>query len=135
MKTNVLNVATLLGSLVPILLFATGCQSISATHTKYPGAAYFPPSNPAQVQVLRTEPKRPHVRLGKVSIEPSDISLAASKLDAALRNEAAKLGADAAVVIYDKTQIMGGDVVTEWSDGLSEEVEGRVIIAIAIKFQ
>ena len=117
------------------LVLVTGCQTVSTSHTQEIGAPRFAPSDPAQVQILRTEPTRPHVRLGEVRAEPSDESVDASKIEDAIRKEAAKIGADAAVVVYDKTQVVGAQVVGGWLNRSIDPIEGRIIIAVAIKYQ
>jgi hypothetical protein len=40
-------------------LVLPGCASVSSTVTAYIGAPHPPPTNPANVQILRTEPTRP----------------------------------------------------------------------------
>ncbi len=117
------------------LLLLTGCQTVSTSHTQDIGAPRFAASDPTKVQILRTEPTRAHVRLGEVRAEPSDSSVDVSKIEGALRTEAAKLGADAAVVVYDKTQVTGQVVTGTWRFQTVENVEGRVIVAVAIKYQ
>ncbi len=124
-----------LGIAAAALLLVTGCQSVSTSHTQEIGGPRFAPSNPAQVQILRTEPTRPHVRLGEVRAEPSSENVDVSKIEDAIRNEAAKLGADAAVVVYDKTQVVGAMVVGGWLNRSIDPIEGRIILAVAIKYQ
>jgi hypothetical protein len=115
MKTR----ARSLGSLVAGALFLlAGCDTVYTAHTEI-GGPEFPPSDPALVEILRQEPTRPHVRLGDVRAEPSSEEVDAKEIEEALREEAAKIGADAAVVVYD-------DVTP---------IEERVILAIAIKYQ
>jgi hypothetical protein len=117
------------------LLVSTGCQTVSTSHTQDVGAPKFPPSDPAQVEVLRTEPTRAHVKLGEVRAQPSSESVDVTKIEIALKQEAAKMGADAAVVVYDKTQVVGAQVVGGWLNRSVDPIEGRVVIAIAIKYQ
>jgi hypothetical protein len=95
----------------------------------------FPPSDPAQVQILRTEPTRAHIKIGEVKAQPASENTDVTKIEAALQKEAAKLGADAAVVVYDKTQVVGAMVVGGWLNRSVDPIEGRVIIAVAIKYQ
>jgi hypothetical protein len=52
-----------------------------------------------------------------------------------LRKEAAKLGAGAAVVVYDRTQITDAYVTSPWWGRSLQRVQGRVVIAVAIKYQ
>jgi hypothetical protein len=116
------------------LLLVSGCQTVSTSYTQDIGAPTYPPTNPANVQILRTVPTRPHVRLGEVRAEPATTSVDAAKIEAALRTAAAKLGADAAVVVYDKTQVTGAMVTGPWWGRSVEQTTGRVVIAVAIKY-
>jgi len=118
-----------------LLLAGAGCQNVSTTHTQAIGGPRFAPSDPTQVQILRTEPTRAHVRLGEVKAEPSSPKVDAALIEDALRKEAAKLGADAAVVVADRTQVTGAVVTGPWWGRSLEATEGRVVIAVAIKYQ
>ncbi len=117
------------------LLICTGCNTVQTTYRQDIGAPKYPPSIPAQVQILRTEPTRAHVRLGEVQAEPQSESTPATVIETALQKEAAKLGADAAVVVCDKTQVTGAVVQGPWWGRSVEAVQGRVVIAVAIKYQ
>jgi hypothetical protein len=117
------------------LIVLTGCQSVSTSHTQAIGVPKYPPTDPAQVQILRTEPTRSNVKLGQVRAEPSSESVDVTKIETALKTEAAKLGADAAVVVYDQTKVVGAEVVGGWLDRSVEPIEGRVVVAVAIKYQ
>jgi hypothetical protein len=117
-------------------LFAlTGCNTVSTSVQQDLGGPTYPPSNPALVEILRTQPTRPHVRLGEVTAEPSSDTTPVADIEAALRKAAAKMGADAAVVVYDKTQTTGAYVTGPWWGRSVETIQGRVIIAVAIKYQ
>lgn len=129
--TSILKIALAVAGLFVL----TGCQTVSTTNNPYLGIPTFPPTNPAHVQILRTEPTRPHVRLGEIRAEPSSESVPVTKIEAALQQQAAKMGADAAVVVYDHTQVVGAQVVGGWLNRSVDPIEGRVIIAIAIKYQ
>ena len=87
------------------------------------------------VQILRTAPTRPHVRLGEIRAEPYSENTDAATIEAALRKAAAKLGADAAVVVYDRTQVTGAQVVGGFLNRSVETITGRIIVAVAIKYQ
>ena len=113
----------------------TGCNTVSTSVRQDIGGPTFPPSNPALVQILRTPPTRPHVRLGEVTAEPSSDSVPVTEIEAALRKAAAKMGADAAVVVYDKTQTTGAFVTGPWWGRSVQTIQGRVIIAVTIKYQ
>jgi hypothetical protein len=118
-----------------VLFTVIGCNTVSTTRTQAVGGPKFPPSDPAQVQILHAEPTRPHVRLGEVRAEPSSVDVDVTKIEAALRKEASKLGADAVVLVYDKTQTVGAVVTGPWFGRSVSPIEGRVVIAVAIKYQ
>jgi hypothetical protein len=132
MKTN-LRYLTL--STAVIALFAlTGCNTVSTSIKQDIGGPIYAPTVPAQVQILRTAPTRPHVRLGEVTAQPSSDSVPVTEIEAALQKAAAKMGANAAVVVYDKTQTTGAYVTGPWWGRQVEAVQGRVIIAVAIRY-
>lgn len=132
---NALHRALATLTLGALILLPTGCQNVSTSHMQAIGAPHFPPSDPVQVEILRREPSRAHVRLGEVKAMPSTESTDATKIEDALRKEAAKLGADAAVVVADRTQVTGAVVTGPWWGRSLEATEGRVVIAVAIKYQ
>ena len=120
---------------ITALMVVTGCQSVSVQSTQEIGGPTFSPTDPATVEILRTEPNRPHARLGEVHAEPSDENVNAPKIEEALRKGAAKLGANAAVVVYDRTQVTGAYVTGPWYGRSIEQIQGRVVIAVAIRYQ
>ncbi len=116
------------------VLLLTGCSSVSAESHPYIGAPTFPSSDPAKVVVLRHEPRRPHVRLGEIVLEPSG-SPDVLEIEKAMREEAAKLGGDAAVLVYDRTRRMGTVVTGDWWVAYAMPIYERVIVAVAIKYR
>jgi hypothetical protein len=58
-----------------------------------------------------------------------------TKIEEAIRKGAAKLGADAAVVVYDATRPTGAVVMGPWWGRTVDTIQGRMIIAVAIKYQ
>lgn len=120
---------------VTTLFFVTGCQTVSITSNQEIGGPTFQPTNPAQVEVLRTAPSKPNVRLGEVRAEPSDESVPAAKIEEALRKAGAKMGANAVVVVSDTTQVTGAYVTGPWYGRSIERIVGRVVVAVAIRYQ
>ncbi|VVO35959.1 hypothetical protein [Pseudomonas fluorescens] len=90
----------------------------------------------SEVAVLRTEPLRPHVRLGEVLIDASvDPAPPIAQVEEKLCEEAAKLGGDAAVVVYDHIQPVGAYVNGPlWARDV-KTIEGRKLKAIVIKYR
>lgn len=84
-----------------LLLASASCMPyVDATSTRYTGVEKFPPVDPAAVQVLDAEPKQRHDRLGEVKLDISiDPPASVAEIDGRLREEAAKMGANAIYVI------------------------------------
>ena len=136
-RTNITNMAIrplAIGLGMTLLCLVTGCQTVSTSHIQDIGSPNYSPSDPAQVQLLRTEPTRSHVRLGEVRANPSTQNVDVTHIEGALRQEAAKLGADAVVIVYDRTRIMGAFVTGPWWGRSVQTVQGRVVIGVAIKY-
>jgi hypothetical protein len=105
-----------------VLLAASlaSCAYVEATTTQYVGVPRFPPVEPAAVQVLPAEPAQRHDRLGEVLLDISlDPAPSVAEIEQRLREEAAKMGANAVYVIRDA--IRPGDA--------------RKLIGIAIRFR
>ena len=116
------------------LLAVTGCNTVSISSRQYLGGPTYPPTDPLQVQILRTAPTRPHVQLGQVQAEPSSDSVGAAQIEASLQKAAAKMGADAVVIVADRTQAMGAIVTGPlWARSV-DTITGRVIIGVAIHY-
>ena len=84
-----------------VLLTLTACVPyVDATSTRYDGVEKFSPTDPTTVQILDREPKQRHERLGEVKLDVSiDPPAAVADIDARLREEAAKMGANAIYII------------------------------------
>ncbi|MGJ7549955.1 hypothetical protein [Pseudomonas alloputida] len=137
MKTNLFSFSPLLHGLAGAALLAlAGCSSINAHTSEYVGGPHFAPSNAANVEVLRREPIRRHVRLGEVLIDASvEPPPAITEVEQKLREEAASIGGDAAVVVYDHIQPVAAYVEGPLWDRDIHKVEGRKLKAIVIKYQ
>ena len=113
-------------------LLLTGCSSVSAETIRYVGAPQPPPTDPSRVEILRQRPQRPHEKLGEVVLKPSgDPDVAA--IEKKIREETAKLGGDAAVLVYDRTKRMGTIYTGDWWVVRASPLYERVIVAVAIK--
>jgi hypothetical protein len=110
-------------------LLLTGCSSVPSETMRYVGAPQPPPTDPARVAILRNAPKRPHEKLGEVVLTPSD-DPPVSAIEKKIREETAKLGGDAAVLVYDRTKRMGTVVTGTWWVLHARPLYGRVIVAL-----
>jgi hypothetical protein len=124
--------AMLLGALAVAL---TACSSIDARTTEYVGAPHAAPTLPANVEVLRREPLRPHVRLGEIVVSAgTDASASAAEIEQKLRSEAAGIGGDAVVVVYDRIQPTAAYVSGPLWDRDIHSIEGRKLKGIVIRY-
>lgn len=126
----------LAGSLTAALLALSGCATVDAQTTAYVGVEHPAPTLASDVVVLRTEPLRPHIRLGEVLIDASvEPAPPITEVEQKLREESAKLGGDAVVVVYDHIQAVGAYVRGGvWSRDV-ETIEGRKLKGIVIKYR
>jgi hypothetical protein len=118
-----------LATAVAALFVGAGCNTVSTSSIRDPGSPTFPPSDPTKVEVVRAEPTRPHVRLGEVRPVPFSTSVDVKTIETALRQEAAKLGADAVVVVEDRVQATGKMVRAASSSRSVDPVDQRIITA------
>lgn len=125
-----------IAALIASALALAACATVDAQTTAYVGVEHPAPTVPADVQILRTEPTRPHVRLGEILIDASvDPAPPITQVEQKLREEGAKLGADAVVVVYDQIQPVAAYVTGPlWSRDI-DTIQGRKLKGIAIKYQ
>jgi hypothetical protein len=84
------------------LVSLVSCAYVEATSTQYVGVPRFPPVEPGTVQVLPSEPAQRHDRIGEVLLDISvDPAPPVADIEQRLREEAAKMGANAVYVIRD----------------------------------
>jgi len=121
-------------ALVAGLCLVTGCNTVSINANQYLGVATYPPTDPAQVQILRKEPAAPHVQLGEVRAEPSSDSVSVQKIEASMREAAARMGANAIVIVFDRTEVTGAMVTGPWYGRSVQTITGRVVVGVAIRY-
>jgi hypothetical protein len=79
---------------------------------------------------------RPHVRLGEIVIDAStEPAPPVTEVEAKLRAEAGKLGADAVVVVVDRVQPVGAFVSGPWFGRDVDVFKGRKLVGVAIKYE
>ena len=125
----------MLGTLAALALLA-GCTTVSnfiSVNTKHYLGIPFVPTNPASVEILRSDPTRPNVRLGEVVIE-SQGNLPVAEMEQKIREASGKMGANAAVIVADATKQMGAITV---GPGWERKIppDGRETVAVAIRYR
>jgi hypothetical protein len=116
------------------LLLLAGCASISEYTKVYLGTPTYPPTNPAAIQILSAEPKRPTERLGEIMLDV-DGTPSRERLEHRLKAAAAKLGANAVFVVYDKIHVFPVVYVDWWGPTTMGEDLRRNIVAVAVKYK
>jgi len=116
------------------LFLVTGCNTVSINSNQYLGVQTYPPTDPAQIQILRKEPTKPHEQLGEVRAEPASDNVSAQKIETAMRSAAAKMGANAVVIVYDRTEVTGAMVTGPWYGRSVQQIMGRVVVGVAIRY-
>ena len=120
--------------LASIAAVLAGCATVDATSTPYIGAAHPPPTDPAGVTILREPPTQPHDGLGEVIVDAStQPAPPIEQVENKLKIEAARLGADAVVIVLDRIQPVGFYVYGPC--GGADPVFGRRVVGVAIKFR
>ncbi len=122
------------GVLFAAALAASGCGGLSTSSRLYADAPPFAPTDPSSVEVLRSEPSVPYVRLGEVTVS-LDGSPSQQAISQALVKRAAQMGATAVVLVYDGSAGMGvmysGPL---WSPADPSQGNQQVVIAVAIRY-
>jgi len=115
------------------VLFA-GCASISERTNAYLGTPKYPPTAPEAVQILAADPKRPADRLGEIILSV-DGKPSRERLEKKLKAAAAQLGADAVLIVSDRTHIFPIVYGNWWGPVGVIEDSRRHLVAVAVKFK
>ncbi len=123
----------LLGALM-VAAMLNGCApTVTVQSKQYLGVPLYPPTDPMSVAILREPPAQPHERIGEITLEPDD-NAPVSMIEQKLQQAAAQMGADAAVIVADRTMRMGAIISGPWYGREISPNLQRVVIAVAIKY-
>ena len=122
--------------MIALVLCIAGCASIDAKSTVYPGAPHFASTDPSSVDILRSPPTRPNDRLGEIRIDASTSpSPDVTKIEQKLREEGAKLGANAVVIVHDAMQpVVTSTAGPWWRNNVDVHTDQRMI-GVAIRYR
>jgi hypothetical protein len=115
-------------------LLLAGCAGISETNHAYLGVPTYPPTTPDHIQILRADPKQPNERLGEIILS-ADGNPSREALETKLKHGAASMGADAVLVVYDKTHVFPIVYGNYWGPGGVTEDTRRNVVGVAIKYK
>jgi hypothetical protein len=121
---------------LPALLLAFLLPSVISCYRRsgfsfYPQTPYFAPTDPGRVELLRREPRRDHIKLGEVWIRP-DWDWDRFYVEEVLREKAARMGADALVIVADN-RFRDAVVYSYWRG--PRRVYDRETVGIAIRYR
>jgi hypothetical protein len=116
------------------LLFLSGCSSVSVQSHQYLGMPEFPATEPSTVEILHAPPARPHDRLGEITLFPEGTP-SNKEIEDKLRTTAAKMGANAVVIVSDSMKELGEYMTGPWWHGQINTIWGRVIVAIPLRYR
>ena len=89
------------------VMLLAGCAAVVPVRiVPAEGTPHYPPTDPASVTVLRSEPPRPFETLGQVVLDPGH-TLPVPEMEQKLRQAAASMGANAVFIISDMTTLKG----------------------------
>jgi hypothetical protein len=117
-----------------VVLVIAGCAQVTTRSYRFLGAPEPPPTDPSQVEILRRPPLRRFERLGRIDAEPQGENVDNEKIEAAIRKEAAKMGADAVIIGFQGERPTGFSIQGFPGDAEARREMGRVIVGTAIKF-
>jgi len=100
-------IVILLVAIFSSVMLLAGCTAVAPVRiVPIEGTPHYPPTDPASVMVLRSEPPRPFETLGQVVLDPGH-SLPVPEMEQKLRQAAASLGANAVFISSDMTTLKG----------------------------
>jgi len=117
--------------LLALLVSATGCVQVQSR--PYIGVEAFSPTAPDTVQILRSAPTQPNLRLGEITVEPKN-NTSVQTIEEKFRDAAARMGANAVVIVADRTEVMGMQETGSWYNADLTPITGRVILGVAIRY-
>ena len=107
MKRKLDALLILLVAICGSVMLLAGCASVAPVRiVPAEGTSHYPPTDPASVTVLRSEPPRPFETLGQVVLDPGH-TLPVPEMEKKLREAAASLGANAVFISSDMTTLKG----------------------------
>ncbi|MGA2958925.1 MAG: hypothetical protein ABSF48_24805 [Thermodesulfobacteriota bacterium] len=120
--------------LILAFLLLAGCSTVTVESKLYPGVPVYAPIDLEGIEILLSEPDRPYQKFGEIYLQPNG-NPSPREILKKFKKAAAKMGADAVILVADKYALTGGPVAGPewWNPGLSGRSD-RIIIGVAIWF-
>jgi hypothetical protein len=124
-------------ALAVLAVFLFSCAPALRVHY-FPGARAYPPTAPGSVDLLRVEPRRPHVAFAEIRYDPPR-GLSRREVEWRLRAKGAAIGADGLVIEVDtlyRESVWVGPYRPYRGRHERRTVErDHVIVAVAIRYR
>jgi hypothetical protein len=117
-----------------LLVVCAGCTGITASTHAYLGIPKYPPIDPNAVQILKEEPKEPIERLGEIILS-AERGVTRDALEKELRERAGALGANAVIIVHDKTRVFPVVWVDWWGPWSVSSEMNRDIVGVAVRYK
>ena len=117
-----------------VFWLGAGCANVTCRTQPSLSVPRYPPSDPARVAILTSEPARAKDRLGEIFLTVEG-SPSRDTLENKLRKAAAGLGADAVIITSDQTRIVPVVYYGGWWGGSVSQEACRGIVAVAVKYK
>jgi hypothetical protein len=115
-----------------LLLLLAGCSTVTVESKRYPGVPVYLPTDPDSVEILRSPPTRSYQRMGEIYLQPQG-KPSPKEILKKFRKAAAKMGADAVVLVADPAVLTGGPVAgPEWWNRELNPGSGQIIVGVAV---
>jgi hypothetical protein len=123
--------------LAAVACAVVSCESVETNTKANAGATHYSATDPANVAVLRSEPTQPYDRIGEIALDASTSpSAPLSEIQEKFRTGAARMGADAVILVSDRVEPPGVYLYDdEWWDYPVQVGEEHKIVGIAIKYR
>jgi hypothetical protein len=117
---------------VSTFLFAS-CNYVEIHTRQYIGFPAYTATDPGTIPILHAAPGEPHDRIGEIAALPvGDPSV--QQIESDMRAAAARMGANALVIVDDQPTYIGSTVYYSWYNSSVYADYQRVITAVAIHY-
>jgi hypothetical protein len=114
-------------------MLLVGCNTVHIETKQDLGLPRFAATDPASVAILREPPSKPNIRLGEVYARPQG-SPTVTQIEDKMRQAAARMGANAVVIVSDRNHFMGHIVTGPWYARQVSPDYQRFIVGVAIRY-
>ena len=118
--------------LILAFLLLAGCSTVMVESKRYPEGPVYVPTDLEGIEILRSEPDHPYQKLGEIYLQPNG-NPSPREILKKFKKAAAKMGADAVILVVDKSGLTGGPVASpEWWNPKLSGRSDQIIIGVAI---